>query len=229
MKESEFDKYAEDYDAILKNSTRLFGEETDFFAEYKVRDLFDYITRENKPKELILDFGSGIGNSIPWFRKYFKESSLICADVSSKSLEISSRRFPGKEKYLVLENGIGMPDNSIDIIFATCVFHHIPKEEHLFWLFEMKRVLKENGVIFIFEHNPLNPLTRKTVSQCPFDENAVLISMNEFALKLKNVGFRKIDYSYRLFFPNQLAFLRPIEKYLRKVFLGAQYFIIGWK
>tara|TARA_R110002020_G_scaffold47937_2_gene137024 strand:+ start:83587 stop:84354 length:768 start_codon:yes stop_codon:yes gene_type:complete len=229
LKNSEFDKYAEDYSANLGKSTQIFGEEIDFFAEYKVRDLNEFILKNNRKKDLILDFGSGIGNSIPWFRKYFPESKLICSDVSSKSLEYSEKRYPGKENYLLIEDRFDLAENSIDIIFATCVFHHIPEDEHMYWLGEMKRVLKEDGVLCVFEHNPLNPLTRRTVNQCPFDENAVLISKNDFVQKLQNAGYNKIEYSYRLFFPNQLASLRPLEKYMKRFFLGAQYSVIGLK
>lgn len=229
MKVSEFDNFAEEYSENLKKSTKIFGENPDFFAEYKVKDLFEYVSLNKKNDDLILDFGSGIGNSIPWFRKYFPNSNLICADVSSKSLELSLQRFPGNEKYLLLENKIDLPDNSIDVIFATCVFHHIPLDEHMFWLFEMKRVLKEGGILCVFEHNPLNPLTRRTVNQCSFDENAILISKNEFISKLRKAGLSEIIYSFRLFFPNKLSFLRPFEKYFRKLFLGAQYSVIGLK
>lgn len=227
--ESEFDKFAEEYSSILRNSTKSFGENPDFFAEYKVKDLFEFVSTHKKSDDFILDFGSGIGNSIPWFRKYFSKSNLICADVSNKSLELSANRFPGNEKYLLLDNEIRLSDNSVDIVFATCVFHHIPLDEHSLWLKEIKRVLKEGGILFVFEHNPLNPLTRRTVNQCPFDENAILIYKNSFIKKLRDTGFSSTDFSYRLFFPNQLSFLRRLEKYLKKFFIGAQYSVVGIK
>lgn len=53
----------------------------------------------NISSKRIFDFGSGIGNSIPWLRKYFKNAQLICADISSKSIEVSKKRFPGNEMY----------------------------------------------------------------------------------------------------------------------------------
>lgn len=229
LKESEFDKFTQEYSNLLRDSTRIFGEDIDFFSEYKVKDVYEFVFSNRKNKELILDFGSGIGNSIPWFRKYFPGSELICSDISRKSLELSSIRFPGKERYLLLGDNIELPDNSIDIIFSSCVFHHIPLEEHSHWLNEMRRVLKKGGIVYVFEHNPLNPLTRRTVNQCPFDENAILIYKKNFIKKLYEVGFSSTDFSYRLFFPNQLAFLRPLEKYLKKFFFGAQYSVMGIK
>jgi hypothetical protein len=36
--------------------------------------------------------------------------------------------------------------------------------------------LKEDGHFIIFEHNPINPVTRHLVKNCPFDADAVLLS-----------------------------------------------------
>ena len=66
---------------------------------------------------------------------------------------------------------------------------------------ELHRILKPGGVIIIFEHNPLNPLTRYAVNTCPFDENAKLISANKMKEKLITSGFKNIEINYRIFFP----------------------------
>lgn len=230
MTEAEFDKYAEEYYQMLKTSITKSGEEPEFFAEYKIKDTLQVSRKLSFDPKVIFDFGSGIGNSIPFFRKYFPKSKLICADISPKSLEISKKRFPGNEEYFKInEGGIDLPDESVDLVFSTCVFHHIDHEEHALWLQELWRILKLNGVLIIFEHNPFNPLTVSTVKHCPFDVNAKLIPGKQLTSSIRKVGGRDIDLVYRIFFPKALSFLRPLEKNLKKLPLGAQYYVYARK
>lgn len=63
-------------------------------------------------------------------------------------------------------------------------------------------------MLLLFEHNPWNPLTRHAVANCPFDENAVLISAPEMRKRLRTAGFRNVRIDYRLFFPGFLSALR---------------------
>ncbi len=230
MNISEFDQFADEYSQMLKDSTSSFGEEITFFAEYKIKDLKDLVQNRGLQDQTILDFGSGTGSSIPFFRKYFPNSNLSCIDVSQKSLEVSQSRFGQKEQYgLITDQHIPYADESFNLVFTTCVFHHIPADEHHHWLGEMKRVLKKGGVMIIFEHNPYNPLTLRTVNQCPFDENAVLISQPAFTKKLHAVGLQHVSHQYRLFFPGFLSFARGLEKFLTWCPIGAQYFVYGFK
>ena len=37
-------------------------------------------------------------------------------------------------------------------------------------------MLKNDGQLIIFEHNPLNPITRKIVKECEYDEDAILLT-----------------------------------------------------
>jgi SAM-dependent methyltransferase len=124
---------------------------------------------------------------------------------------------------------IDLPNESVDLVFSTCVFHHIDHADHAHWMRELWRILKVNGVLMIFEHNPFNPLTVSTVKHCPFDVNAKLIPARQLISSVKNVGARNIELAYRIFFPNALSFLRPLEKRLKKIPLGAQYYVYARK
>jgi hypothetical protein len=103
------------------------------------------------------------------------------------------------------------------------VFHHIPHEEHVTWLKELHRITRAGGLIAIFEHNPLNPLTVHAVNTCPFDENAKLIFARSLAKRLSAAGWASPRIQYNLFFPRGLAGLRPLEAGLGWLPLGAQY------
>ena len=176
MKEAEFDRFADEYESHHRRNIAITGESPEYFAEYKISQLATFVPDLLASPGRILDFGSGIGNSIPFFRKHFPRALLTCADASSRSIELCRKRFPGHEHFaLVAGNEIPLDSNSFDVAFSACVFHHIPHEDHGHWLAEMLRVTRPGGLLVIFEHNPLNPLTVRAVNTCPFDENAKLI------------------------------------------------------
>ena len=226
MNRWEFDKFADEYRQTLAEKVAGSGEAPEFFAEYKIADVATFSLSAGVRPTKVLDFGSGVGSSIPYFKKYFPEAKLACADVSSKSLEIAAARFPDQASFARIE-GEKLPfeDGSFDIIFSACVFHHIPHEEHSIWLNECLRVAMPGAILAVFEHNPLNPLTVKVVNSCPFDENARLITARSFKQRIARAGWSKPERRYRIFFPKILAPLRPLERLLVNIPLGAQYVI----
>ena len=81
----------------------------------------------------------------------------------------------------------------------------------------------------IYEHNPFNPMTLHAVNSCPFDENAVLLKRSQVRNVLREGGMEVVMQEYRVYFPAFLKLLRPLEKYLGWLPLGAQYFVVGKK
>ena len=114
-------------------------------------------------------------------------------------------------------------DGTFDCVFSACVFHHIDAAEHVGLLAELRRVLRPGGLITIFEHNPLNPLTVRAVNTCPFDENAVLMRAATLRDRFAQAGFAHPRVRFRIFFPRALRALRPLEPWLAWLPLGAQY------
>ncbi|MFS1291589.1 class I SAM-dependent methyltransferase [Pseudomonas sp. CMR5c] len=220
---AEFDLLADEYHDQHKENVAITGENPEFFSEYKIADLAALVADQKLPSASVFDFGSGIGNSLPFFRKYFPDSAITCGDVSSRSIEIAKIRFPGDEKYVQIENTIPLPTHSQDIVFTACVFHHIPHEDHEHWLKELLRITKPGGILTIYEHNPLNPLTVKAVNTCPLDVNAELILGRTMAKRATAGGWAKPSVDYKLFFPAFLSYLRPLERKLNWLALGAQY------
>jgi ubiquinone/menaquinone biosynthesis C-methylase UbiE len=148
--------------------------------------------------------------------------------LSSDSLARAKELHGGNEPQIqIQEDGILAPDNSFDIVFTACVFHHIPHGEHDFWLKEILRVTKPNGRLVIFEHNPWNPLTLHAVRNCPFDVNAHLVSSPLMSKRLRSAGWTDVKTTYHVFFPAMLASLRVIDPALGWVPLGAQYSCAG--
>jgi ubiquinone/menaquinone biosynthesis C-methylase UbiE len=232
MSKQEFDRFASEYETLLERHTRIGGEETGYFASYKVQTVRDVVARRGETGKIrILDFGCGVGQSTPFFRQLFPQAELLGADVSSDSITIAQKRNGAMARYRVFGEDEPLPyeDNSIDIAFTACVLHHIPHADHPRVLQELRRVLKPGGLLFVFEHNPLNPLTVKIVKECPFDENAVLIRAGLMKERMVAAGFETVRLRYCLFIPGWLHWLRPIESALTWCPAGAQYYAMGRK
>jgi SAM-dependent methyltransferase len=229
---AEFDEFAHNYRELHQKNIEITGEAPEFFYEYKVKDLAGIIKEFGWEDEglSILDFGTGIGNSLDFFIKYFPGAHLFGVDVSEESLRIAQNKYQRRITFNIFD-GVNLPfeDEKFDVVFAACVFHHIEKEKHAQVLREIKRVLKKNGALVIFEHNPLNPLTVRAVNACPLDKDAVLLGVSTLKAVLRTSGFRFCESRYRVFFPSFLRYLRPIERYLYWLPIGAQYSILARK
>jgi len=222
--DAEFDRVAHDYETQHAAATRLSGEETEFFARYKVQDARHIAAAANCMPTRILDFGSGVGNSVAPLQAEFPTAELTCLDVSAASIDYSRHRNGDGPDYRTYD-GHTLPDDLglFDLVFTACVFHHIPADQHVGILRQLRTRLRPNGLLVLFEHNPWNPLTRHSVDSCPFDVNAVLIDGPEMRRRILASGFAHCDLRYRLFFPRPLAALRPLERLLTALPLGAQY------
>lgn len=227
MNKAEFDRHAGTYRAVHEANIALSGESPDYFADYKMRDFAQLVTQSGLPPDgSYLDFGSGIGNSVAPFRAHLPTARLTCADVSHDSLSIGLAMHGDAAQFVWLEDGkLPLPDASVDGAFACCVFHHISPEQHRDALVELRRVIKPGGLLMLYEHNPFNPLTVRAVNTCPLDENAVLIRATRLQQSCQHAGFNVYRRAYRVFFPAALKALRPMERLLHWLPLGAQYFV----
>jgi SAM-dependent methyltransferase len=214
----DFDQYAGRYEAIIAAQTNFFDGDSSYFARYKIE-----LTRQMVgPVDSVLDFGCGIGRSMPHLREFFPKAEIVGCDPSADSIAIARTRNPTC-RFVSMED-LG-PDSKFDLVVASSVFHHIPPQDRQMAIRYCCSRLKEGGHFIIFEHNPINPVTRHLVKNCPFDADAVLLSMRETIERMRNAHLEIDESSYCLFFPQQLAVLRPFEKYLRWLPMGGQYFV----
>jgi ubiquinone/menaquinone biosynthesis C-methylase UbiE len=216
-----FDRYAGRYDALHRNSIRASGEEPDYFAAYKAEYVRRMVPAESRPR--ILDFGCGIGNSIPHLAERFPGAELTGVDVSGDSLELARGLHPRVRFERIEGESLPLPDACVDIAIAACVFHHIPPPQRAHWVAELRRVLVPGGRLVVFEHNPLNPVTQRVVAACEFDDDAILLPKGETLGLLRTAGFEAVGADYIVFFPRALAALRPVERHLAWLPAGAQY------
>ena len=60
--------------------------------------------------------------------------------------------------------------SSYDLIVLSNVLHHVRPEDRPNLILEIIARPAKHGKLVIFEHNPMNPLTRWAVSECVSDE-----------------------------------------------------------
>ena len=230
MDVAEFDQFADEYHNLHQENIKITGENTEYFTEYKIFDLKRVAKIVGVNVNNILDFGAGVGNNFPFLAKHFPRACLFGTDVSNKSLGIAKERFEGVGEFSLFDGKtLPYPEGKFDLALATCVFHHIPEEKHIQLIQEVSRSLRSGGAFMIYEHNPFNPLTRHAVNTCSFDENAVLLKRVQVAKLFVKAGMEVVMQEYRVFFPAFLKLLRPLEKYLTWLPLGAQHFVVGKK
>jgi SAM-dependent methyltransferase len=217
----EFDQFAENYEAVTSQNTNFFDADAQFFGRYRTNIVKKFAGAR---ADSILDFGCGVGLGISPLREMFPKARIVGCDPSLESLALARSREPDCE---FLEADAISPAPQFDIITAVSVFHHIVPAERAGALRYCYERLKPGGLLFVFEHNPFNPVTRHLVSRCPVDRDAILLTPNETATRLRQAGFAVTATEYCLFFPKALAFLRQIEKYLGWLPLGGQYFVVG--
>jgi SAM-dependent methyltransferase len=229
MDVAEFDQFADEYTATHAANIRLSGEDPEYFARYKIEEVRRrWDARGRAEPQAILDFGTGIGNALPHLRKLFPTSRIVGLDVSEKSLAVAGRRFPGAAELIAYDGAaIPLPPAGFDLVFSACVFHHIDAAEHVGIFGQLRALLKPDGLMAIFEHNPVNPATRHIVATCPFDANAVLLSSGELKRSQSEAGFRGIEVAYTGFFPGALRALRPLERFMTALPIGAQYYTLA--
>lgn len=230
MDAAEFDKFADEYLSTHAENIRISGESPDYFARYKVDEVRRrWDAADRAEPTAVLDFGTGIGSSLPFLAERFPRAMVTGLDVSERSLTLAERRFPGVATLVRYEGGddIPLPERAFDLIFSACVFHHIPADEHVSLFARLKRLLKPDGWLVIFEHNPVNPVTRHIVATCPFDENAILIPAGELKRRERTAGFGAVEVAYTAFFPGALAGLRPLERFMTALPVGAQYYTLA--
>lgn len=223
-----FDEYSDSYRDAVEDSIAFAGGDTDRYVGAKARLLVELAGRRlGSPSEVkVLDVGCGPGETDAFLEGAFV--SLHGVDLSASMVARAAERNPWAS-YASYERGAPLPyeDGAFDLVFAICVFHHVPEEERVALAAQMARVTRPGGLVAILEHNPWNPLTRKAVRDCPFDEDAVLLSRRAARRLLEGARLEHAESAFIIFFPREGPRLERVERRLHRIPLGAQYYVAG--
>ncbi|HXU66779.1 MAG TPA: class I SAM-dependent methyltransferase [Casimicrobiaceae bacterium] len=221
MKKVDFDRYARDYNELLREQTGFFSGDESYFARYKVAIAGDLV---KKAPARVLELGCGTGRNIAFLRERFPDATIMGSDVSSKSLDVARADNPGVHFWK--EGSADGEQAGFDLVFVAGVFHHVPPSERDALASRIAALLNPAGRAVVFEHNPYNPVTRRIVSQCPYDEGVILLGARELRARLEQGGLRADRHGYALFFPPRWGLAR-VERMLGWLPLGGQYWIVA--
>jgi SAM-dependent methyltransferase len=216
---AEFDPYADDYDKVLGAALGTAGE-TDRFAGYKIDEMAYRLDASSVRR--VLDFGCGVGRSLPFLAGAFPRAEVWGFDPSERSARAAGERVPGAH---VVADWSAVEPASFDCILAANVFHHVPPVARPDQLARCRSLLVPGGSLFVFEHNPYNPLTRRVFDRCPFDRDAQMIASRDMVRLGCAAGLRVGYRAYTLFLPFRGRIVASVHRALGWLPLGAQYYV----
>ena len=230
MQGQNFDNYVSDYRKVESKQLKISGADSFYFSEYKVLELKKRLN--NRKISNILDLGCGDGSSAVFLNKYFPEAKIFGVDISIESIRSADgKNIPNSFFCQYDGNAIPFSSDFFDLVFISCVLHHVPVQIHYNLVKECYNVLQKKGIICVFEHNPYNIFTRLIVNGCVFDRNSVLVSALHIKKILFKSCFKNLKIRYTIFFPRFFIFKLFVffERYLHLIPLGCQYYILADK
>lgn len=232
-----FDQYAAGYTAGMEHPLKRFagGSAEAFLAvksDWLVRDLARRrlaSTGDSSSTALrVLDYGCGAGT----FLNLLDQSDLDCElhgwDPSAAMLGEAARRYPGGFEFWD-QSLLGKQTDGFHVVIVCCVLHHVAAEDRGALFREVHRVLLPGGRLYVFEHNPRNPVTRFVVRGTAIDRRATLVSAAEVDDGLRRTGWCNVETNYLMFFPPRWTWCRRWEEWLRRCPWGGQYLVTATK
>lgn len=222
----EFDAYSTDYERRLQKSIRGLAN-LDSAVRSKLNVLERLIADPDWGRSAVrmLDFGCGTGSLTGLLRRF--SNQVFGIDVSGASLRQRAASRPPSVQFD--GNRVPLRDDSIDIVVASCVYHHVPPARRSVVTAEIKRILAPGGLLVVIEHNPFNPVTRWVVGRCEFDRDAELIPIGEMGEQLRSAGLDMFRQGHFYALPPINPWIAGVDFALRKWPVGAQYFCAGRK
>lgn len=217
---SKFDAYAADYTALNARTLGASGEAPVYFAEYKLRCLQRLLGPDfNAP---MLDYGCGIGELTEQLVKQYQRVDGF--DPSRESLTLARRKAPGARFF---NSPNELTENYYGVAVMAGVLHHVPPAERGGVIARVvSKLVPGHGRLVVFEHNPLNPLTRRASAACVWDDDAILLWPWQ-ARRLLSAALDNVRLDFIVFFPRALALLRRFEPHLSWLPMGAQMMLVG--
>ena len=239
---TEFDQYADGYCGGIDNPLKqLAGKGPEQFIEVKaelllsdlkLRPLAGLSNTQHQPATSLLDFGCGTGIMMAALVRLGFKGELSGSDTSREMLEQARKRWESgalPKLYLVEGDRVSVPDGAYDVVVVSSVLHHVAPERRQRLYGELLRLLRQGGRMYIFEHNPYNPVTRYIVKHTPIDRNAILLRPREVIKGLRRFGVVNVRDAVVDVFPATVPNIRRAERFLRWIPLGGQYVVCAEK
>jgi ubiquinone/menaquinone biosynthesis C-methylase UbiE len=164
---------------------------------YELKILLNmYEMSATKNLDTVLEIGCGNGNGARLIKKYFAPKRIYAIDLDERMISIARMRNRDPTiKFEVMDAlKLRFSDNFFDAVFDFGVIHHIPDWRRS--VDEIRRVLKEDGLIFIEElsidsfERGIGKVWRKLLDH-PYES---MFSAEEFVGYLRDAGFEILNF-----------------------------------
>jgi SAM-dependent methyltransferase len=214
----------ERYEEMLAQGLVLSGESREFFARGRIRELRRRLGAATPRR--ILDFGCGTGETSALLLASFPGATVVGVDTARRTIDAANAAFGGPGLEFVTPERLAAVE-PFDLAYSNGVFHHVPPPDRPAVVAEVFAALVPGGRFALFENNPWNPGARWVMRRIPFDRDAVMLSVREARRLLAGAGFEAAAVTTLFYFPRPLAALRPLERPLAALPLGAQYLALA--
>ncbi len=217
-----FDEASDRYVDLVQDSIAFAGQEHEFFVRRKADALKGLVARHLEAGPLTaVDVGCGIGAMEHHLEGTFRK--IIGVEPSADAAARAAAAHPDVEIHRGDGTALPLDDEISDVTFVVNVLHHVDPPDRDAVIAEMVRVTRPGGLVVAFEHNPANPLTRRSVARCEFDEGVELLWPRETRRRFAAAGLTAVERRYIVFTPFDVAWQHRIESRLGWLPLGAQY------
>jgi SAM-dependent methyltransferase len=224
----EFDRSAREYETLFQPWLRIAGASREYFARSRVNWLASVLQEEEIAPKRVMDFGCGTGMSLSLLADILEAEQVLGLDPSEESLAVA-RESVGSRPVQLATPAKYLPQQDLDLVFCNGVFHHIPEAEQPAAIDYVYRCLRPGGMFAMWENNPWNPIHGFAMRHSEIDVNAVPLAPPSSRRLIGSGSFQLIRTDYLFFFPGYFSWLHPLEKWLIKVPLGAQYQVLARK
>ena len=222
-----FDEFVDSYEASCAEGLKLSGESRDYFAQQRIQHT-RRLCSSLLSVRTVVDFGCGLGHATPHLRNAFPGARIVGIDSSRAAVRSARSRYSNAiAEFMSAEEG--PQPGSVDVVYSNGTFHHIDPKDRPAEIARVFQWLSVGGLFALWENNPWNPGTRLVMKRIPFDRDARPLSCLTAGKLLNAAGFRVGAVSSHFYFPSWLRSLRPLEPYLERVPLGAQYCVVAEK
>ena len=154
-----------------------------------------------------LDWGCGPGRiAVPLKRQYLPKWQIHGADVDDYNIQIGKELAPDVcYDAIAFDPPLPFPDQYFDVIHGLSVFTHLTRRDQNIWLSELRRVLKQGGLLILTTHG----------------ETTILLKPELF---LTNVVDKFVDVGFSDDLPDRnLGLLLSRKEYYRATIQSAVY------
>lgn len=216
----------ERYEEQLLRGVGLSGEGRAFFVAGRLDDLARRLPRGFSPRR-VLDVGCGTGETTVELSRRFPAALVFGHDASEPTLGWARERHGGVCGGF-LDAAACEVAAPFDLVYANGVLHHVPEADRGRFAAWLRGRLRPGGIAAVYDNNPWNPGARLVMRRIPFDRDARMISIPRLRRILAAAGLEAIGPARTLFyFPRALGALRPLERFLGRLPLGAQFGLLA--